>query len=170
MFLHFLFHHQEEHNKQRHLSIVPHLSTIRVETNLRWNPMKRLRDAFHQQIRVIGTDSISIPIEFSYTEPKRIGEVFYFRLWDKPSFVLNHQKDFSNSIIKQATQKKSTYSDGNNAYFLEFIRAESIESDLVPEGLWFNELIEHNVFGFWARNRPIEEHEKNVLKLTQQFS
>lgn len=142
---------------------MPHLSTIRVETNLRWNPMKRLRDAFHQQIRVIGTDSISIPIEFSYTEPKRIGEVFYFRLWDKPSFVLNHQKDFSNSIIKQATQKKSTYSDGNNAYFLEFIRAESIESDLVPEGLWFNKLIEHNVLDFGQETDQLKNMRKMYL-------
>ncbi|MFJ8101127.1 site-specific integrase [Lysinibacillus sp. NPDC096212] len=148
-------------------AIVPHLSTIRAEANLRWNQMKRLRDAFHQQIRVIETDSISLPIEFSYAEPKRIGEVFYFRLWDKPSFVLNHQKDFSDIIIKQATQKKSTYSDENNAYFLEFIRAESIESDSAPEGLWFNELIEQNVLGKWVQNRPIEEHEKifNFLSL-----
>lgn len=148
-------------------AIVPHLSTIRAEANLRWNQMKRLRDAFHQQISVIDTDLISLPIEFSYAEPKRIGEVFHFRLWDKPSFVLNHQKDFSDIIIKQATHKKSTYSDENNAYFLEFIRAESIESDSMPEGLWFNELIEQNVLGVWLKNRPIEEHEKilNFLSL-----
>ncbi|MEG0528628.1 MAG: site-specific integrase, partial [Longicatena sp.] len=148
-------------------AIVPHLATIRAEANLRWNQMKRLRDAFHQQVKVIEADSIPLPIEFSYVEPKRIGEVFHFRLWDKPSFVLNHQKDFSDIIIKQATQKKATYSNENNTYFLEFIRAESIESDSVPEGLWFNELIEHNVFGLWARNRPVEEHEKilNILSL-----
>ncbi|MBG9455338.1 integrase [Lysinibacillus sphaericus] len=144
-------------------AIVPHLSAIRAEANLRWNQMKRLRDAFHQQIRVIETDSISLPIEFSYAEPKRIGEVFHFRLWDKPSFVLNHQKDFSDIIIKQAAKKKSTYSDENNAYFLEFIRAESIESDSIPEGLWFNELIEQNVLGLWSKNRSIEEPEK-ILK------
>ncbi|TQR30103.1 site-specific integrase [Lysinibacillus sphaericus] len=148
-------------------AIVPHLATIRAEANLRWNQMKRLRDAFHQQIRVIETDSLSLPIEFSYAEPKRIGEVFYFRLWDKPSFVLNHQKDFSDIIIKQATEKKSTYSDENNAYFLEFIRAESKESDSVAEGFWFNELIEQNVIGMWSRNRHIEEHKKilNFLSL-----
>lgn len=60
-----------------------------------------------------------------------------------------------------------TYSDGNNAYFLEFIRAESTESDSVPEGLWFNELIDQNVLGQWSQNRPIEEHEKilNFLSL-----
>ena len=32
-------------------AIVPMLPTIRAEANLRWNQMKRLRDAFHQQIQ-----------------------------------------------------------------------------------------------------------------------
>lgn len=141
-------------------AIVPHLSTIRVEANLRWNQMKRLRDAFQQQIRIVEADSISLPIEFSYAEPKRIGEVSHFRLWDKPSFVLNHQQEFSEAVIKQAKHKKSTYSDENNTYFLEFIRAESIESESEPEGLWFNELIEQNVLGDWTRIRPVEEYER----------
>lgn len=141
-------------------AIVTHLPTIRAKANLRWNQMKRLRDAFQQQIKIVEADSISLPIEFSYAEPKRIGEVFYFRLWDKPSFVLNHQKEFSETVIKQAKHKKSTYSDENNTYFLEFIGAESIESDSAPEGLWFNELIEQNVLGCWTQNRPVEEHER----------
>ncbi|MGN4128157.1 hypothetical protein ACMGD3_24590 [Lysinibacillus sphaericus] len=160
---------QEAQNTRKNETdaIVPHLSTIRAEANLRWNQMKRLRDAFQQQIRIIVADSISLPFEFSYAEPKRIGEVFHFRLWDKPSFVLNHQKDFSDAVIKQAKQKKSTYSDENKAYFLEFIRAESIESESIAEGLWFNELIEQNVIGNWSINRPVEEHEKilNFLSL-----
>lgn len=141
-------------------AIVPMLPTIRAEANLRWNQMKRLRDAFHQQIQEVKTKSLSLPIEFFYDEPERIGERFHFRLWDKPSFVLHHQIHFSETIIKQATQKKVTYSDENNAYFLEFIRAESIEDQSEGEGLWFNELIEFNVIGGWNRNRPIEEHER----------
>src|SRR5699024_2243091 len=32
------------------------------------------------------------------------------------------------------------------------------------EGLWFNELIEFNVLGYWFKNRPIEEHER-ILKV-----
>lgn len=148
-------------------AIVPHLSTIRAEANLRWNQMKRLRDAFQEQIKIVEADSISLPIEFYYEEPKRIGEVFHFRLWDKPSFVLNHQKEFSDAIIKKANEKKATYSDENNAYFLEFIHAESTESESIAEGLWFNELIEQNVVGCWSKYRPVEEHEKilNFLSL-----
>ncbi|TES56390.1 site-specific integrase [Halalkalibacterium halodurans] len=141
-------------------AIVPHLSTIRVEANLRWNQIKRLKDAFQQQIRIVETDSLSLPIEFSYEEPKRIGEVFHFRLWDKPSFVLKHQKEFSDAVVKLAKQKKANYSDENNAYFLEFIRAESVDSDSEPEGLWFNDLIEQNVLGSWPKTKPVEEHKK----------
>lgn len=85
-------------------AIVPMLPTIRAEANLRWNQMKRLRDAFHQQIQEVKTKSLSLPIEFFYDEPERIGERFHFRLWDKPSFVLHHQIHFSETIIKQATQ------------------------------------------------------------------
>ena len=144
-------------------AIVLMLPTIRAEANLRWNQMKRLRDAFHQQIKEVQTKSLSLPIEFYYDEPERIGERFHFRLWDKPSFVLHHQKDFSEIVIKQATQKKLTYSDENNAYFLEFIRAELMEGESEGEGLWFNELIEINVLGSWYKYRPIEEHER-ILK------
>ena len=140
--------------------IVPMLPTIRAEANLRWNQIKRLRDAFHQQIQEVETKLLSLPIEFFYDEPERIGERFHFRLWDKPSFVLHHQTSFSENIIKQATQKKVTYSDKHNAYFLEFIRAESIEDNSEGEGLWFNELIGFNVLGNWNKNRPIEEHER----------
>ncbi len=92
---------QEAQNTRKNETdaIVPHLSTIRAEANLRWNQMKRLRDAFQQQIRIIV--------------------------------------------------------------------AESIESESIAEGLWFNELIEQNVIGNWSINRPVEEHEKilNFLSL-----
>lgn len=151
-------------------AIVPMLPTIRAEANLRWNQMKRLRDAFHQQIQELEDKSLSLPIEYYYDESERIGERFYFRLWDKPSFVLHHRTHFSETVIKQATQKKATYSDKNNAYFLEFIRAESVAESVKDksegEGLWFNELIEFNVLGNWSKNRPIEEHERIVKFLS----
>src|SRR5690625_5808921 len=99
--------------------------------------MKRLREAFHQQIQEVETKSLSLPIEFFYDEPERIGERFHFRLWDKPSFVLHHQTSFSENIIKQATQKKVTYSDKHNAYFLEFICAASINDNSEGEGIMF---------------------------------
>lgn len=139
-------------------AIVPHLPTIRAEANFRWNQMKRLRDAFYQQIKKVESEGLSLPIEFYYDEPERINERFHFRLWDKPSFVLNHQADFSENTIKLATQRKGIYSNDNNANFLEFICAEPIASDWEANGLWFNELIEHHMLGIWYQSRPKEEH------------
>ncbi|WP_427110283.1 site-specific integrase [Lysinibacillus xylanilyticus] len=147
-------------------AIVPHLPTIRAEANFRWNQMKRLRDAFYKQTQKVENEALSLPIEFYYDEPERVGERFHFRLWDKPSFVLNHKTEFSDTIIKQATQRKATYSDENNAYFLEFIHAVSIEKESSANGFWFNELIEQNVISVWSKNRPIEEHESILDFLT----
>lgn len=144
-------------------AIVSQLRTIRAKSNFRWNQMKRLRDAFHQQINKIENDSLPLPIEFYYDEPEHIGERFRFRLWDKPSFVLNHQIEFSNGVIKRATQRKLTYSDENKAYFLEFICAKSLEGVNEAEGFWFNDLIKQNVLGQWKINNPIEEHDR-ILK------
>src|SRR5699024_1120239 len=92
-------------------AIVPMLPTIRAEANLRWNQMKRLCEAFHQQIQEVETKSLSLPIEFFYDEPERIGERFHFRLWDKLYILLQHQIHFSKSVIKQVTQMKLTYYD-----------------------------------------------------------
>ena len=148
-------------------AIVPHLPTIRAEANLRWNQMKRLRDAFHQQIKCVENDSLSLPIEFSYAEPERIGETFYFRLWNKSSFVLNHKSDFSEMVVKRAEQKKGVYSDQNNLYFLEFIRAEFTEDKTISGGFWFHELIQNNVISSRSRNRPFEENKRIFEFLSQ---
>ena len=76
-----------------------------------------------------------------------MGQTF---LCTKPS------KGFFRYYYKTSDKKISTYSDENNAYFLEFIRAESMESDSVPESLWFNELIEQNVLGRWAKTDQLK--------------
>src|SRR5699024_11598826 len=91
-------------------------------------------------------------------------DLLHFRLWYKTDFVLNQSIQFTKSDIKQATQRKLTYSDKNNAYYLECIRAESLEGESEGEGLWFIVLIEFNVLGYWFKNRPIEEHER-ILKV-----
>ena len=48
-------------------------------------------------------------------EPKRVGECFYFRLWDKPSFVVHHQEHFTDTIIKRAQKRKGAYSEADSS-------------------------------------------------------
>ncbi|MDA1538311.1 site-specific integrase [Bacillus cereus group sp. TH244-1LC] len=148
-------------------AIVPFLPKIRSEAHFRWNQIKRLRDTFQQAILKSKESSIQLPMEFHYEEPKRIGERFYFRLWDKPSFVLHHQEQFPDTVIKNATKRKLAYSEKNNLYFLEFVKAEGIHDNDEAEGLWFTELIEKSVLGQWYKTATEEEclERRSILSL-----
>ncbi|PHG67305.1 site-specific integrase [Bacillus toyonensis] len=140
-------------------AIVPHLPQIRSEANFRWNQIKRLREAFLTACKQAEQRDV-LPLEFHYDEPKRIGERFYFRLWDKPSFVLYHKRKFTESIVKSAEQRTGTYSESDNRYFVEFLKAERLEDDDVAEGLWFTEIVQEGVLGKWSRSSTEEEIER----------
>lgn len=138
-------------------AIVALLPQIRAEGHFRWNQLNRLRQAFLKACEQAKTTNCVLPLEFHYDEPERVGERFYFRLWDKPSFVLNHQDQFSTSLLKSAYKQTGTYSEENNQYFVEFIKAERLEDDEKAEGLWFMELFEKGVIGSWGVNTTDEE-------------
>lgn len=141
-------------------AIVPYLSQIRAEANFRWNQIKRLQEAFLTACKQAEQRDVTLPLEFHYDEPKRIGERFYFRLWDKSSFVLYHKRKFTESIVKSAEQRTGTYSEANNRYFVEFLKAEQLEDDDVAEGLWFAEILQEGVLGNWTQNSTEEELEQ----------
>ncbi|MEX2007284.1 MAG: hypothetical protein WD992_00740, partial [Candidatus Levyibacteriota bacterium] len=82
-----------------------YLPQIRAEGHFRLNQMIRLRTAYLKAIEQGRKRPDALPLEFRYDEPERIGERFYFRLWDKPSFVLHHHDQFSEHSIKAAKKK-----------------------------------------------------------------
>lgn len=141
-------------------AIVSLLPKIRSEGHFRWNQMKRLRDTFLKTCKKAKEGSLTLPLKFHYDEPERIGERFFFRLWDKPSFVLYHKEQFSDSSIKSAENHTGIYSNKNNYYFVEFMRAERINDDDITEGLWFTDIFEADVLGNWSRTSTNEESEK----------
>lgn len=138
-------------------AIVPYLPKIRAEANFRWNQLKRLREAFLTACKQTEQRDEGLPLEFHYDEPERIGERLYFRLWNKPSFVLYHKRKFTKSIVKSAEQRTGTYSKAKNRYFVEFLKAERFENDDLAEGLWFTEIMQEGVFGRWHPNATEEE-------------
>ncbi|HFK1475674.1 site-specific integrase [Bacillus pacificus] len=148
-------------------AIVPLLPKIRAEGHFRWSQIKRIRDAFLKACKQVKDTREILPLEFHYDEPERIGERFYFRLWDKPSFVLCHKEHFSNPSIRSAETHTGVYSDKNNHYFVEFIRAERMNDDDIAEGLWFTEIFEEGFLGNWNRNATDKEVEqkRQVLQL-----
>ncbi|KQL55379.1 integrase [Heyndrickxia shackletonii] len=129
--------------------IVPLLPQIRAEGHFRWNQINRLRQTFLKACEQAKTTSMDLPLEFHYDEPERVGERFYFRLWDKSSFVLNHHDQFSASSLTSAYKRTGAYSEGNNRYFVEFVKAERLDDDEKAEGLWFTEIFEKGLIGRW---------------------
>lgn len=138
-------------------AILPYLPDIRSAARLRWSQVKRLREAFQQAIREAQKRPNHLPVEFNYDEPERIRERFHFRLWDKPSFTLHHQHQFSDSVIRSARARKGAYLDEKNHYFVEFIKAERLHDDEAPYGLWFTELVSAGVLGQWSQTASEEE-------------
>jgi hypothetical protein len=139
-------------------AIVPLLPQIRAEGHFRWNQLHRLRQAFLKACEEAQTTKCALPLEFHYDEPERIGERFYFRLWDKPSFVLHHQDQFTASSLKAASNRTGAYSEEKNNYFVEFIKAERLNDDEEAEGLWFMQLFEMGVIGGgWYQNASDDE-------------
>nr|WP_255786857.1 site-specific integrase [Bacillus cereus group sp. BfR-BA-01355] len=152
----------ERHNNRKNETdaVVPLISEIRAEGNFRMNQIKRMRDNFLAACETVKKTGVDLPLEFSWDEPKRIGERFYFHLWDKTSFVLHHREQFPESSIKAAEKCSGSYSTEKNYYFVEFIKAERIEDDDVAEGPWFIELFEKGVVGKWFQGATDEEIQK----------
>lgn len=146
-------------------AIVPLLPQIRAEGHFRLNQIDRLRKAYLKACEEVKNAALDLPFTFEYDEPERVGERFCFRLWDKPSFVLHHQAQFSQDTIKMANRRILTYSDENNHYFVEFIRAERLNDDDEVEGLWFLELIEQDVIGSKIFDNIFKEKAQRKLEL-----
>ncbi|MGE7110127.1 hypothetical protein [Lysinibacillus sp. NPDC047702] len=72
------------------------------ELRSEWNRLNRLRQAFLKACGQAKSTNCDLPLDFHYDEPERVGERFYFHLWDKPAFVLNHQEQFPASSLKLA--------------------------------------------------------------------
>ncbi|MFC0273736.1 hypothetical protein ACFFIX_20325 [Metabacillus herbersteinensis] len=133
------------------------LPQIRAEGHFRWNQINRLRQAYLKACEQAKTTKIELPLEFQYDEPERVGERFYFRLWDKVSFVLKHQDQFKTQTVKAAINRTASYSYENNHYFVEFIKAERFDDNEDVESLWFLEILEIGVLGKWLQNTTEDE-------------
>ncbi|MEB2301653.1 tyrosine-type recombinase/integrase [Lysinibacillus xylanilyticus] len=146
-------------------AIVDFLPQIRADGHFRWNQIDRLRKMYLKACEEVKNDNLELPFNFEYDEPERVGERFCFRLWDRPTFVLHHQAQFSQSVIRMANNRISAYSDENNHYFVEFIGAERLKNDDEAEGLWFLELIETDVIGSKIYHNASEGEIQRKLEL-----
>ncbi|PFR24657.1 integrase [Bacillus cereus] len=149
---------------------------IRAEGGFRLNQVRRLRQKYLEVVKFVQDNGYTLPFEFSYTENEERGdrskELFSFRLWDKPSFVLHHSDNFTSATINNAKARRATYSEENNEYFVEFLKAEVLDDETgepveETEGFWFLPILEHQLIGYWHQYLSAEQiNEKlKILKV-----
>lgn len=146
----------ENKRKSETDAIVPLLPQIRAEGHFRWNQLNRLYQAFLKARDEVKINNIQLPLDFNYEEPDRVGERYYFRIWDKSSFTLYHQSKSNATSISNAKKRIGAYSEEKNHYFVEFIKAERFDED-EAEGLWFIELFKIGLIGQWYQNANDDE-------------
>ncbi|MCY9659510.1 site-specific integrase [Paenibacillus chondroitinus] len=163
---------QVEYNAQQNRkletsAITPLLPQIRAEGNLRRNQLLRLRNKVREVLTAAKENNWPLPIAFDYEESEAIGERFFFKLWDKPSFVLAHREQYSSHSIQAATKKTGAYSNKQNECFVEFVKSKRTDDSSNGEGLWFSDLMKEDVLGFWTQNKSKEEIYKRLSYLNQ---
>jgi hypothetical protein len=157
-------------------SIAKDFLKIKAEAGFRMNQVRRLRQKFYEVMELVKQGGYPLPYDFSYiNNEERVGmsqELVSFRLWDKPSFVLNHCENYSESTIKNVQKRKSTFSEDNNEYFVEFLKAVILNDNGKPieetEGFWFLPILEKHLIGNWHQNLTDTEI-KEKLKLFEMY-
>jgi integrase len=135
---------QRQKRKAETDALVPHFMDIRAQAHLRFNKIKRLREAWFQALQAIIKHNHRFPFEFSYEEAH---ERLYFIVWDRRSFALAHQKLYNSSTIQKAVKGIGSYGDEVNRPFLQFVRAERLHDTAPVEGFWFEEMLRVGVIG-----------------------
>lgn len=150
---------------------------IRLEGGLRLNQVRRLRQKYLEVVVLVKTNGYPLPFDFAYKENEERGDVstelFSFRLWDKPSFVLHHSEHYGAATIKSAEKRNSTYSDEKNEYFVEFLKAEILDDETgepveETDGFWFLPLLEHQLTGNWYKTLS-EEQINEKMKILEMY-
>jgi len=134
-------------------AIVPHFAHIRAEAHLRCNRIERLYQVCKEIRERIQRTGESLPVSFSYDEgaddeqgiPAQ--ERYHFRVWDRRSFVLAHQGDYIRQTVRHAKSRQMAFREEREHLFFELVKVERLIDDAPAQGLWFEELLRHNVLG-----------------------
>ena len=156
--------HAKKNRKIATDAVVSSLPTIRAKSQLRLNRYTRVRQAYYDALKILQSGRpYTLPFSYFYDEGEDSvkgippQERYHFRIWDRRTFVLAHQDRYSASSIKAVWSKTGAYSDENNCFFLEFVRAERLMDDGSPEGLWFEDLLRRKLIGLGPRSGTEEE-------------
>jgi hypothetical protein len=145
-------------------ALLPQYPQLRAKAHFRYNKIFRLREAWYEVIKTININSL--PFAFSYDENS---EKLYFCIWNRRSFVLNHQDKYSQHTVSKAQNREGHYSLQEDALFLEFVKAERLVGNAPPEGLWFQDLLREGVLGSGPCRGSNKETVARRLKFLQSW-
>ncbi len=150
---------QQAHRKDETEAVVPEFTALRAEAHFRFNRMHRLWQAYQQAVKQVLPDHSNLPLAFSYEEGDPPVERLHCRLWDRRSFVLfpEHTHHYCRTAVKRARTKRHAEARDHDDLFLEVIKAERLDSNAPPEGLWFTDLLKRGVLGKKVRSGTPEE-------------
>ncbi len=174
---------RQEKRKADTDAIMPFSGELRAQAHLRYNMLMRLRKAYRRAIQMVEQGKAVLPFEFEMREGGRdrkgqpATERLIFRVWNRRTFVQHHPSSFSRSVHWYVERKRRSYTDQKNTYLLEFVRVEALSGESPPTGLWFLELLEHDVVGAttygpdsvvasrraWLRAQGYGEDDRNEL-------
>ncbi len=144
---------QQRKRKVETDAIVPHFRALRCEAHFRTNRMTRLYQAYKEALQLVVPDRSNLPLTFAYDEGGDVEggippqERLEFRLWDRRSFVIAHADQYADETVRNARKKASSYTDAKNGLFVEYVGASRLHDGAAPQGLWFIELLQHDVLG-----------------------
>jgi len=146
-------------------ALLPHYPQLRAEAHFRYNKIVRLREAWYKALKELNISSL--PFAFSYQEDS---EQLYFRIWNRRSFVLAHQDQYSQLTVSNAQNREGNYSlQEEDALFLEFVKAERLVRNAPTEGLWFQDLLREGVLGSGPCRGSNKETVARRLKFLQSW-
>ncbi len=150
---------QQIHRKAETEAVLPHFSTLRAEAHFRYNRLTRLRQAYQQAVAQVLPDHSNLPLAFCYNEGDPPQERLHFKVWDRRSFVLDpeHITTYAPATREKAQRGWQQFANERNDVFLEFVKAEPLEGNTAPEGLWFTDLLKLGLLGSRVRYGNAQE-------------
>jgi hypothetical protein len=154
---------RQEKRKADTDALMPFYLDLRTQAHLRYNLLVRLRKAYYRAIKLVESGKACLPFEFELREggSERLKQApterVLFKLWDRRTFVQHHQTAFSPATHRLVRDRCRSYADEKNSYLLEFVRAEPLDEAHPSAGLWFLELLKHDVLGETGRGKSRDD-------------
>ena len=154
---------QEDRRKEQTDALMPLYVELRAQAHFRYNLLKHMRQAYYEAITAVESGQQTLPLTFEFTGgtspiPKnRPTESLRFRLWDRRTFVLAHLGQYSARYGRMCRQHLESFSPAKNTYVLEFLGARGTNESSPTGGLWFIELLQHDVLGTLTQSGALED-------------